>query len=78
MLITTWEKIGEFLLQPYGDGENSGTPGTEPQLSVNENQFTNVKLYPNPVVGDYINIEGINSDFETKFSMFLKSSFTVI
>ena len=53
-------------LQPYGDGENSGTPGTEPQLSVNENQFTNVKLYPNPVVGDYINIEGINSDFETK------------
>jgi hypothetical protein len=52
--------------QPYGDGENSGTPGTEPQLSVNENQFTNVKLYPNPVVGDYINIEGINSDFETK------------
>ena len=32
-------------LQPYGDGENSGTPGTEPQLSVNENQFTNVKLY---------------------------------
>lgn len=53
-------------LQPYGDGENSGTPGTEPQLSVNENQFTNVKLYPNPVVGDYINIEGINTDFETK------------
>jgi hypothetical protein len=53
-------------LQLYGDGENSGTPGTEPQLSVNENQFTNVKLYPNPVVGDYINIEGINSDFETK------------
>lgn len=53
-------------LQPYGDGENSGTPGTEPQLSMNENQFTNVKLYPNPVVGDYINIEGINSDFETK------------
>ena len=53
-------------LQPYGDGENSGTPGTEPQLSVNENQFTNVKLFPNPVVGDYINIEGINSDFETK------------
>ena len=33
---------------------------------MNENQFTNVKLYPNPVVGDYINIEGINSDFETK------------
>ena len=53
-------------LQPYGDGENSGTPGTEVQLSINENQFSNVKLYPNPVVGDYINIDGINSDFETK------------
>ncbi len=53
-------------LQPYGDGENSGTPGTEPQLSMNENQFTNIKLYPNPVVGDYINIEGINSDFQIK------------
>ena len=53
-------------LQPYGDGENSGTPGTEPQLSMNENQFSNIKLYPNPVVGDYINIDGINSDFETK------------
>ena len=33
---------------------------------MNENQFNNIKLYPNPVVGDYINIEGINSDFETK------------
>ncbi len=53
-------------LQPYGDGENSGTPGTEPQLSINENQFTYIKLYPNPVVGDYINIEGINSDFQIK------------
>ena len=53
-------------LQPYGDGENSGTPGIEPQLSMNENQFSNIKLYPNPVVGDYINIDGINSDFETK------------
>ena len=28
--------------------------------------LSNVKLYPNPVVGDYINIEGINTDFETK------------
>ena len=31
-----------------------------------ENQFNNIKLFPNPVVGDYINIEGINSNFETK------------
>jgi len=52
--------------EPYGDGENSGTPGTEVQLSINENQFSNIKLYPNPIVGDYFYIDGINSDFETK------------
>ena len=33
---------------------------------MNENQFSNIKLYPNPIVGDYFYIDGINSDFETK------------